>query len=450
MYQATICLPKYKKLEGSDNLLIANINGYTVLTNKEKDQTELQIFFPVGGEINQEFLSKTNSFRAKYNLNIDPKQNLANNDSAKGGFFEDDRRVRAIAMRGARSEGCLFPVSLLELLNIDISNILIDNNIDKLVARDGTEILLCQKYIPVHTREARSANKQQQMRSPNLIPDFDQHIDTLQLRQNIHSIPFGKKILVTEKYHGTSGRTGNVEVFNRLNRFQLFINSITVFLFGIEVFTSSQYEHVSGTRRTILKIDTAPYYRKIAHELLVPFLSQLKKNTIIYYEIVGYEMKTKDSENFSPFFTHNIDKTNKILYKKYGSQATYTYGCKKDDPLPFKIIIYRVKTNDIEWSLADIRSTFAEQHSNIEVPEVIDEIEWTETSSKEELIARIEAVIETLHTWADHPSEGVVIRIEDALLPVSKQFMKWKSWPFAQLEDIMYSNPDYKDIEDEN
>lgn len=438
MYTAIVCKPTYEKLEGSDNLLVANINGYQVLTNIECIQSELKIFFPSGGIINHDLLRLTNSYRAKYGLNKDPNH--------PGGFFEDHKRIRSIRMRGTNSEGILFPLSSLELLDIDTSKIKKDQQLNAITNRNGDELILCSKFVPTHMTRVKVVNSSLYYH-PSQVPDFQQHIDTLQFRQNTRIIPDGTAIFISEKEHGTSGRTGFLPVLEELPDWKLFLNRFLPDF--LEFKAKEEYQIVSGTRRTILKPNTGDWYRQHATEVLTPFI---QKDWTIYYEIVGYEVKTADQEPpFKPLFSHSVDKkTQKTLYKTYGPKVDYLYNA--TEQFPIEVVVYRIHDGSKFLTVDEMAALVNSWDSGIIRPMTYSLLDPCFTNTEEnvnQLISEIEKIIKLYHTkWTKHPSEGVCLHLETNHLPDSKKIMKWKSFEFSLLEEIAYSNKDYIDHEE--
>jgi hypothetical protein len=79
-YVATIVkLPELKKVEGLDNLMVANVFGYNCLVSKDSNPDILYVFFPAETVLSPMFLSHNNLYRNQ-ELNI---------DETKKGFFDE-------------------------------------------------------------------------------------------------------------------------------------------------------------------------------------------------------------------------------------------------------------------------------------------------------------------------------------------------------------------------
>jgi hypothetical protein len=93
-------LTNLRKHENADRLQCAAIDGNNVITGLDAQNGSLYVYFPLESAINKEFLSWSNSFEDK---------ELNQNKEVKG-FFNKKGRVRAIRLRGERSEGYIVPV----------------------------------------------------------------------------------------------------------------------------------------------------------------------------------------------------------------------------------------------------------------------------------------------------------------------------------------------------
>jgi tRNA-binding EMAP/Myf-like protein len=93
-----------KKHSNADRLQCVIIDFQNVITDMTAKDGDVYIFFPVECEINKDFLSYVNAFREKE----------LNQDQTQTGFFEKNCRVRAVKLRGEKSEGFIIPVHKLE------------------------------------------------------------------------------------------------------------------------------------------------------------------------------------------------------------------------------------------------------------------------------------------------------------------------------------------------
>jgi hypothetical protein len=184
----------------------------------------------------------------KSELNLDPKEK---------GLFDENGRVRAQTLRGEKSCGFWIPLETVEKqFKIDRELFVVGYEFD---AIDGIKI--CEKYVSKATKMAgQPGNKTGRKKD---IKMFVEHFDTPQLGRNLHRIHPNERLIITEKVHGTSQRTGNVLVEEEINLSLL--KSVMNFLAGNgwkRTVTERTYKTVIGTRRRRDK----PFTAEICHE----------------------------------------------------------------------------------------------------------------------------------------------------------------------------------------
>lgn len=96
MYTALITKIRTSPIPGADFVQKGNCSGYTVVVGKEVKDGDLGIFFPADGQLSQRMTIENNLYRK------DPKTGKEN----KGGYLENNRRVRTIKLRKIPSEVC--------------------------------------------------------------------------------------------------------------------------------------------------------------------------------------------------------------------------------------------------------------------------------------------------------------------------------------------------------
>lgn len=192
-YKALVCRISVRKIDGLDNLVLGTCRGYQVLVGKEVNEGELGLFFEQGGQLSEQFARANDLIRRK------------NPDGTRaGGMFEENRRVKAIKIRGVRSEGFWTPLNSLNAAGIgseefDPYRVLSDG--DEIDSFNGVPI--CQKYETPAT--IRAAQGQGGGKSSNVRREtrwFKKHKDTEDVRRNSHEIAPGSIITITEKLHG--------------------------------------------------------------------------------------------------------------------------------------------------------------------------------------------------------------------------------------------------------
>lgn len=406
-----------KPIEGADKLNTCRVFDSTVVVDKTVNENDLYIYFPTDGQLSKEY--------CEYNNLVRKKDENGNNI---GGFLDPDKRnIKAIKLRGERSDGLVMPLESLDYISKHLKDTLVVG--DQITVLDGQEI--CKKYIPkIKIRTVGNAPTKRQKRKINEFPLFEEHRDTEQLDYNVDNFKAGELIILTLKMHGTSGRTAFLPSAGK--------NKIEHFIFKL----FPRYKYVTGTRRVVLQqFETDGYYEDNAfrakyHRLLE---GKLKKGETIYYEIVGWINDT------TPIMAQGNNKkvNDKEFTKTYGEITTFSYGCKQGEN---QIYVYRMTmtTPDGEvveypWSLVKRRC----EEMGINHVMELDRFIYT---TKEDLYERV-------NKWLDipdpigktHVAEGVVARLEDK--PIFTAFKK-KGFYFKVLEGLIKDEAIAPDLEE--
>ena len=190
MYKAIVC--KIKNLQrhpNADRLQIGKAHNYDVIVSLDVKEGDLGVFFPCDGQLSHELCYNNNLYQDK-SKNKDPE--------AKGGFFSDNRRVRAINLRGARSEGFWSPVSIFDWLEQDVM-LKEGQMFDVLVGID-----ICNKYVTPATmkRQNNKPRGRNELKLKDQFPDFKKHFSTNHLKSHGYLIPDTAFLIISEKMHG--------------------------------------------------------------------------------------------------------------------------------------------------------------------------------------------------------------------------------------------------------
>lgn len=413
----------------ADRLNLATASGYQVIVSKNTKEGTLGIFFPSDGQLSLELCKKNNLHRHKY-LNEDQK--------AKGGFFDDNRRVRAQKFRGSLSEGFWTDLNVLEFTGYDLSKL---KEGDLLKSLNG--IPLCNKYYTRATRKAMSRRgKSSKKGFKALVPTFLEHFDTKKLRMVIGKIPEGALLSLSEKCHGTSGRTGHLYQELELNKFQKIWNS-TIGRFGPS-FQNKKWVVVTGTRRVVLDpchtVENGFYEKE---DFRIKIHNQIKESGIpkgftLYYEIVGFTGSGRLI--MSP---HDIK--DKELQKKYGNKMVYKYNC---DVGTNRVLVYRIThTNEdghvIELPLHQVLS-WCDRLGLEVVPQLHDPFVYDgDQNALMSLCNKLSSGPSVLDL--DHIKEGVVVRVD---APGHEYHVKYKSYHFCDMEGIAKNSDKFVDLEE--
>lgn len=410
-------LKNVRKHPNADRLVLADVFDSTVVVGQNSKDGDIVIYFPTDGQLSKEY--------CEYNNLVRKKDENGNNI---GGFLDPDKRnIKAIKLRGERSDGLVMPLESLDYISKHLKDTLVVG--DQITVLDGQEV--CKKYIPrTKVRTTGNAPTKRQKRKANEFPLFEEHRDTEQLDYNVDNFKAGELITLTLKMHGTSGRTAFLPSAGK--------NKIEHFIFKL----FPRYRYVTGTRRVVLQqFETDGYYgdnafRAKYHRLLE---GKLKKGETIYYEIVGWVNDT------TPIMAQGNNKkvNDKEFTKTYGETTTFSYGCKQGEN---QIYVYRMTmtTSDGEvieypWSLVKRRC----EEMGINHVMELDRFIYT---TKEDLYERV-------NKWLDipdpigktHVAEGVVARLEDK--PIFTAFKK-KGFYFKVLEGLIKDEAIAPDLEE--
>lgn len=435
MYQAIICkVTNLKPIPNADSLLTGKASGFDVVVGKNTEEGTLGIYFPCDGQLSENMCKKNNLFM---------HTNLNENSDVKGGFFEDNRRVKAITLRKCRSEGYWTELSILDWTGVKRSKLKAGDLISEINGKP-----ICNKYYTRATRQKISQNKGK-ISKKNLLkasfPDFKKHKNTQKLRLMLDFVPEDAILTITEKCHGTSGRTGYMKQVKKLGKFKTWWNKHISCKFQTE-----EYKYVSGTRRVV--IDTEKFYegtdfRNICHNLIKA--AGLAPGETVYYEIVGY-----DDQGGAIMDSHDIE--DKKLKKVYGNKMTYSYGCSNEKlegkyagyDRPFKVLVYRITRtlNDGSRSELSSQQLIARcKELGLEMVPVLTK-PFIYNGNPEKLMETCERLSQGCSKLDEkHIREGVVVRVEMEDIDCN---YKYKSFHFCELEQIMKNNDNYVDPEE--
>ena len=290
----------------ADRMKLADCFGNTVCVGLDAAEGEIVIYFPTDGQLSVEFCQVHDLVRRK-----------DENGNPAGGYLDPDKRnIKAIKLRGEKSDGLVMPLSCLAYTGTNLDELNIG---DQITTVNGHEI--CQKYIPrSSTRHGHysSGNKTRKHKAPTA-PLFAEHADTEQLAYNLGAFKPGDEIEITLKMHGTSQRTGYLPTLQGYKR--TLWDKITR-KEGTPIY---DWGDVSGTRRVVLDSYDGGFYGSNAfrEQHAKTFEGKLMKGETVYYEVVGF------TDTGAPIMsTANNKKMNdKEFIKQYGEETVFSYGC---------------------------------------------------------------------------------------------------------------------------
>lgn len=222
-------------LPNADRLVGLGILGYTVITAKDGNikEGDLAVFFPAEAQLGEHITRTANLFRHS-EYNADPEQK---------GYLEDNRRVRALKLRGTVSNGLLLPVDVVaEAFGVKPEDLTEGAIFDHI---GGAEV--SRKY-RVKVDEPRNAHEKAKLKKAFKRVDaamFPVHIETDQYLRNEGLLSDDDVLIVTQKLHGTSIRVGRVPVRRELTWLERLAKKVGVKVAEMEV------DVVYGSRNVI-------------------------------------------------------------------------------------------------------------------------------------------------------------------------------------------------------
>ena len=309
MYNAYVTkLKNVRPHPNADKMLLADCFGNTVCVGLDAQEGDAILYFPTDGQLSKEYAEINNLVRIK------------NEDGTySGGYLDPDKRnIKAIKLRGEKSDGLTMPLSSLDAFG-DTSTLKVGDIINVF---NGHEI--CRKYIPKGNpqRVAREGGNRTRKKKVNIAPLFKEHVDTEQLAYNLDAFKFGDEIEITLKMHGTSQRTGY------LPKLVGYKKSLLDKIFRREGTPIYEWGYVTGTRRTVIddfENRVTSFYGSDAFR--GPHAARLEgklwKGETIYYEVVGFT----DSGRPIMGDCDNKKTNDKEFIKQYGQTTTFSYGC---------------------------------------------------------------------------------------------------------------------------
>lgn len=422
----------------ADRMLLADCFGNTVCIGLDAKDDDVVLYFPVDGQLSVEYAEKYNLVRKK-----------DENGNNIGGYLDPDKRnIKAISLRGAKSDGLVMPVSSLEYTGIDMNTLTVGTTIDVV---NGHEI--CCKYIPKSRNRISSGNtktKTKKVKAP-IAPLFEEHVDTAQLAYNLSAFKPGDEIEITLKMHGTSQRTGYLPKFVKMKRT---IWDVITRKPGTPMY---DWGYVTGTRRVVINdYDDGGYYG--SNEFRCPhakaFEGKLWKGETVYYEVVGY------TTTGAPIM--GSGSTPKEYQKQYGKTMEFSYGCAPGGEPQSDMYVYRMTMTNEDGNVVEYTPDFmryrCEQMGIKTVP-----VFWKgylggnncpyadECTAKECNVGEcVKSIAERYYDGPDpvgktHIREGVVVRIVNR--PKFTAY-KHKNWCFKLVEGLVKESAEAPDMEE--
>lgn len=409
-------IEKLIQIEKADNIQIAVVLGEFTIVSKAAKEGDIGILFPAGTQLSEQYCFENNLFRDK----------SKNKDQEKSGFFDENRKVRCQKFLGVKSEAYFTTLDSVAYTGVDISTLTPMTSFEEL---NGVKV--CNKFLTKESVKIKGEKKQKSKKKDT--PFFFEHVETGQFKYESHKIQKGDLISIQAKGHGTSQRSGIQLVQKPLPKWKQVVNKILPMFKAEKV-----YEHVVGTRRVVLDTPEkegfhgSEAFRFEIAEKIRPYLSE---GMTAYYEIVGYA-------NSKPIMgTHGISKLKDKKYqKKYGDEVVYSYNCLAGTN---SFYIYRITYTTNSGEVVDLtqpqlvkwcKDRGLEPSLDVIDPFIFDGDMEKLKSLVEELTERPDVLTEDFRD-PSHPSEGVVIRVDNG--NTTPLFLKSKSFVFKCLEGIV-------------
>jgi hypothetical protein len=391
--------PNADRLQG---FIIDHARIYVDLSFKEHD---ICIYFPLECQIDSRILSFLNLYSDK----------SLNKDNSKSGFFNPKGRVRAVRLRSEPSQGFIMKaqdfidaVSTFAPFNklIDVDSI--GQEFDSI----NDEIIVKKYVIEQQKKSGVKSDKKLASKVSRVVENqFRFHIDTEQLKKNIHKVKPNDYISITAKLHGTSVIFGKLLTYRKLS----FIEKVLKKL-GINI-NDKTYDLLYSSRRVIknndLNTQSNHYYSSDVWGDAAKFIQDVVlKGYTLYAEIVGY---TRDGGEI---------------------QKGYDYGCIKPvyeneyvEGVHYKVYVYRITFTNEDGNVSELSwkqiKSYCDYFGIRYVPEyyfgkLIDfDKSFKKIKSDDEFNEAVIKILEEkyLEKYCEFcgnkvPSEGIVLRVD--------------------------------------
>ena len=159
----------------ADRLQVATFFGNDTVVSLDVQIGQMGVYFPCDGQLSEEFCAVNDLVRRK-----------DENGKACGGYLDPSKRnVRAIKLRGEKSDGMFLPITCLASFG-PISDLKVGDLIDVF---NGVEI--CKKYIPKRKSAGVWHGGSGKKVRANHAPTFYEHVDTEQLAYHLNDFKAG-------------------------------------------------------------------------------------------------------------------------------------------------------------------------------------------------------------------------------------------------------------------
>lgn len=380
-YEATCTrISAIEKHPNADRLQLATVCGMQVIVGLGSKVGDLGLYFPPGGLLSVEFATTHKLLKSC------------------GGYLSDTKpRVEAMKLRQIQSYGLFIPVEGFY--------------------KEGDLVgePICRKYLSERQRQQQVTGRRPQRETIGL----PKHYDTSQLWNVIGHIKPGTAFEVTEKLHGTSGRSG----WMPKKRARAWWGRLRDWL------SREKHIYVCGSRNVEFTPGYEPGCRAEVHEALRPYV---RRGEVWFYDIVGYDGTKKIQPDLADPDTKQ--------------KHDYSYGV---PPGRWVAAVYRITGADGKDL---VPHAVRDRVSVVEDPMVTTVLclqnGWFTTPQNVMKSASKYANQPSLYAAGGHElaAEGVVLVFYDET--TVHAVAKLKSFKFCQMEGIAYGGGDYLDPEE--
>lgn len=290
-------VPALTKAENSDRLYQMIVGGMSVIVDESwlARTGELMVVFPAESQLSFRLASGANLHRHP-ELNTNPEE---------AGYLEDNRRVRAIRLRGNPSNALALPLETVESV---FGSVYVQPG-DAFDHIGGAEVV--KKYErPVTAKQGREEARRRKVFKRVIGSMLPEHYDTANIRF-MSNIRNDTPVYVTQKLHGTSVRIGNVPTLVKPS-----IRQRIAKWFGVRV-AETEYDVIGGSRRVIKDIHD-PYQgpgfygaeNDIWAEAVERWGHRIPEGFVVYGELIGWAGQKPIQRGF----TYNLPRGEMELY----------------------------------------------------------------------------------------------------------------------------------------
>ena len=375
-YRAKVVeLTQFEDHANADRLKITTVDFMKIAVGLDEVVGSLHIYFPIESAISNSLLGFNNLFR---------KAEFGNSSETKTGYFEKYGRVKAVKFRGEISEGFLISVENFNrwIKNLGINYVVTKDNVGETFDSIG-EHIVCKKYVPTKLYNSRLVREKTTLgkflddynmtvdafntlnettftlksklnvgedylvpknrikgikskKEDRLVQDqMRLHVDTEQLKRNLHKINPDDIITISEKLHGTSTTQANILIKKKLSLVEKIAQK-----FGVDV-VDKEYAVVSASRRVIkdeyiTKSKNVNFYDfDIWNSVKGDVENKIMEGYTLYGEIVGY------------------------LPSKQYIQKDFDYGCEEGK---YEFYVYRITYTTQEGRVIELTHPQVERY----------------------------------------------------------------------------------------